>query len=393
MTSTTGQYDGIRTSTRNRRKVLLLTAGQGEDWKLLQRHLERSNWAVVAQAMEDVVEAGGPRYATPRLDGTEIAILVVGHHHGGTESNLRATRELLFHAGWLEGHLGYRRVLAMVEDRVGVFLENTGIQELSFTSGDIQDRFRQIDATLDDLGANPPHGREQSGFERWMRRFGLEPTEIPSEVWLWVGVAALFVTIMSIIFADLIRSDDGSDDAGVTVVTEQPTAGDVGVVPTTIGAGTAVDGRAGPDPAANQGPIPPINDGLLPGAVGGRVEALPSSCTVSTGGGELTPDQLVCGGGGLVATGYLGPWRDEISAVTLGQGVVGEARMTSLAGDAAGGTVELLPGRRVELEPFGSLDGVDELVLEFSANNESVVLHRPPGRGGDELVLTFSLDG
>lgn len=385
-------------SARNRRKVLLVTVGRGDDWKHLRSHLEGSGWTVLPQEMEQVIKEGGPRFDSPRLEGVELAILVVGSYQG-TESNLRATRSLLHYAGLLQGQLGYRRVLAMVEARVDAFLEGTGVPELSFTAGNIQDRYRQVAATLQDLESNPPQGRVRSGFERWMSRMGLQHTEIASEVWLWAGglvIAALCLTVLYLIFADPLRPE-GEVDASATVVTgaitEDVPAGEVGSASSTLATTTATDGTAGPEPPADRGPVPPINEGNLPGAIGGRVDTLPSRCTVLTISGEVTPEQLSCeGNGGLLATGFAGPWHDEISAVTLSQGSVGEAILSPQAGGSTASRVQLDPGRRTELEPFGSLAGTDQLVLEFSANNESVVLHQSPDRGGQELLLTFSLD-
>ncbi|MGI9615273.1 MAG: hypothetical protein ACR2QO_20345 [Acidimicrobiales bacterium] len=398
MTSTTGPYNGIRSGPRHLGRVLLVTVGGGDDWKILRSHLMGSGWMATPMEMDDITEKGGPGIETPRLDGIELAIFVVGDYESD-ESNVLATRSLLHFAGFLQGRLGYRRVLVLVEDRVDAFLRGTGVPEVPYTAGNIQDRFPQIAATLRDLETNPPQGRIRSGFERWMERMGLQHAEVASEVWLWAGglvIGALVLTVAYLIFADPLRPE--STAAPQATVVES--GGDVGTTAGTVsgdagGQAGAVDndGVAGPVDAEASPVIPPINEGSLPGGATGRVESLPARCTVSTTDGEVTPSLITCDdNGGLVATGFLGPWDQEISAVTLSPGVVGEVHLASLPDDTAQTRVQLTPGQRVELEPYGSLSGTEQLVLEFSANNETVILHQSASRGGAELVLTFSLD-
>ena len=403
MTSTTGPYNGTRKGPRHLGRVLLVTVGGGDDWKVLRSHLMGSGWVATPMEMEDVAEKGGPGIETPRLDGIELAIFVVGDYESD-ESNVLATRSLLHFAGFLQGKLGYRRVLVLVEDRVDAFLRGTGVPEVSYTAGNIQDRFPQIAATLRDLESNPPQGRIRSGFERWMDRMGLQHAEVASEVWLWAGglvIGALCLTVAYLIFADPLRPESNAappttvvDDGGVV---DDDTGDGTGSADTGGQAGAVendgVAGSLGDDDDEEPSVIPPINEGSLPGGPIGRVDSLPSRCTVSTTDGEVTPSLITCDdNGGLVATGFLGPWGQEISAVTLSPGVVGEVHLESLADDASQTRVQLNPGQRVELEPYGSLSGTEQLVLEFSANNETVTLHQSASRGGAELVLTFSLD-
>lgn len=401
MTSTTGPYNGTRNGPRHLGRVLLVTVGGGDDWKILHSHLMGSGWMATPMEMEDITEKGGPGIETPRLDGIELAIFVVGDYESD-ESNVLATRSLLHFAGFLQGQLGYRRVLVLVEDRVDAFLRGTGVPEVPYTAGNIQDRFPQIAATLRDLESNPPQGRIRSGFERWMERMGLQHAEVASEVWLWAGglvIGALCLTVAYLIFADPLRPESNAPQATVVenggavgttaggTVTGDP-GGQAGAVDNDGVAGSVDDDEDDEPPV-----IPPINEGSLPGGATGRVDSLPARCTVSTAGGEVTPSLITCDeSGGLVATGFLGPWDQEISAVTLSPGVVGEVHLESLPDDTAQTRVQLNPGQRVELEPYGSLAGTEQLVLEFSANNETVVLHQSASRGGAELVLTFSLD-
>jgi hypothetical protein len=366
--------------------VLLVTVGGGRDWNVLRNHLMESGWMTIPVEMEPVTERGGPGIDTPRLEGMTFAIFVVGNPE--TKSNLLATRGLLHYVGFVQGTLGYRRVLVLVEDRVDAFLRGTGVPELTYSAGNIQSRFAQISATLRDLGSSPPKSR----FEQWMQRAGLQGTNVASEVWLWAGglvIAALCVTVLYLIFADPLQA---RNDPDLVVVVESTTT----VAPQSDGVAGPIASTAPPTAgpaAAAPATVPSVNPGALPGATDVQVASLPSTCVVSTLDGEVVASRISCGGNGsLAASGFLGPWHTEITAVTLSQGVVGEAHLEPRAGATSETRVQLNPGQRTELEPYGSGSGTHQLVFEFSANNESVVLHQSEERGGVELVLTFSLD-
>ena len=370
----------------------MVKAGGGDDWNALRNRLEASGWVVTPVEMEVVLERGDPTAEMPRLDGVALAILVVGSSE--TESNLQATRGLLFLTGLLQGKLGRRKVLVLVEDGVDAFLRGTGVPELSYKAGNIQSRFPQIVATLRDLDAGAPKGWLRAGLEQWLKRYGLQDTAT-SPAWLVAAGVLLLIVFLRLVYlfvADPVPS--ASDDAGGTRNGSVATVED-GTVSGADPGGTLVgssDGVAGPvttDPPI----VPPVSGGELPGGDSGRVETLPTSCILSTQPDEVTPGRIACDGNGtLTASGFLGPWHQEISAVTLEQGVVGEAHMQRAPDDTSETRVQLNPGQRVELEPYGSAGGTERLELEFSANNQTVIVHQAPGRGGSELVLTFTLD-
>jgi hypothetical protein len=123
------------------------------------------------------------------------------------------------------------------------------------------------------------------------------------------------------------------------------------------------------------------------------VEGLPATCVIDTRPGVLLPTEIPCEGiGGLTIEGYPGPWHNQISKVSMDTGVVGELLLARTGVAPTSSTVALEPGPERDVESSGSLSGVLEIRLQFSANGQRLRLHQGPAGGGNELTVTFSLD-
>lgn len=351
-------------------QILLVAVGGGNEWVSLREHLQGSGWNVTPEAMATIIEQGGPAAALSEPALFDFAILVVEKPQG--HSDLRATRALLHLAGMLQGRLGANRVLVVVEDQVDALLAGTGVPEIAYSAGNMAATHQRIATALKAVDEKP-RGRLLTGFDLWRAQTGLEDVRVAAEVWMWA--AAILILILVSIFTFLLLDDPLSSDAAVDVVA--------------VGEKTGV---AGPIIVTEPSTIPPALGTTLPSGGGGRGDTLPAACTISTGRDIVIASQIACDEGGLIADGFLGPWYNQVSAVSADPGVVGEVVIEPRRGVTEPTRVRLSSGGRIELEPYDSLFGVQQVVLEFSANNQKVVFHQSPGRGGEEMTLTYRLD-
>ena len=98
------------TAIRPLGRVLLGATGEGEDWSALRDHLVGLGWQV---DLFDSTPHAGPETGLPHLRGVDLAILMAtpsDRRSGATASYL------VYLAGILQGTLGDRRVLALVEN-------------------------------------------------------------------------------------------------------------------------------------------------------------------------------------------------------------------------------------------------------------------------------------
>jgi len=365
------------TAKRPTGRVLLGITGEGEDWSELRDHLGDVGWKVEPFDATVWPDQAGPESALPRLAGVDLAVLVVGRPEGHNE---RMTLQSLAHlTGLLQGHLGYRRVLVLVENEVDALLRGTGVSELSYERGDIRSRFAEIDAHLSE-STSPPARLARSGATPLLGRFGRAESQVAPEVWMVLGVLAVAAALVGVIGYQIVAG---------------PVTGESASEQISATAANADDAVAGPT-VSDTSPVPvepdPATDPDF-GAEGGRVDGLPATCVVDTPPGDVLELELSCEGvGGLRSEGFLGPWHSEISAISVDAGVVGDVLIESPSASESVTLVPLEPLERQSLESYDSLIGVEQIVLEFSANNQQVTLYQRSDRGGRELILTFSLD-
>lgn len=351
-------------------RVVLSATGHGEDWSALRDHLVGLGWQVDLFDPTPRDDATFPEPTLPLLDGVDLAILLATSS-GRAES--AANRRLVYLAGVMQGTLGDRRVLALLENEVGPLLDGTSLTELRYQPGTIGVHFPQILAVLGETSAKGG----QSLVTPWLERFGVVDGRVAPEMWLALGALAVIAAVVGVFGYQLFGSSNGRLSAEVA---------EIGGVVTTSGLG----------PGSTSNGLPELGSGSS-GAFGseadGSVLGLPARCVVNTGGGVVFSDVIPCEGvGGIRVEGFPGPWHNEIGRVSLEAGVLGEAMMEADQAGADSDPVVLESGGTSELDSRGSSFGVAQLVFIFTANGQEVALSQLSGRAGNTVTLTYGLD-
>jgi hypothetical protein len=299
------------------------------------------------------------------VDGIEMAVVVIAR--SDRRVDLLTSRRLNHLVGVLQGQVGFGRVLVLTENELEGFLYGTGVTEVRYDRDNIQARFPQLGALLEDMvgGYEPPD--RSPPFEEGrplLERLGLTDGGLRPEMLVGGGVLLLLVVVLIVLawqFAGGAANADPGSDGG------------------RIGAG-AEEGPSGPEVATAQRDDGPV--------AAGDVGSLPASCVVDTSEGSVLPEVVACDGiGGLRVEGYHGPWFRDLATVAVDQGVVGHLELAG--SEAAATTVPLSPLAKASV-PGGS--GVSAVRLQFSSDGQRATFHQASGQGGDQVVLTFSLD-
>lgn len=335
--------------------MVLATLGELPEATELGTYLSDAGWAAAHHELE--LDGSGPLLSLVALDGADAVIVGVGTFDGLLPST--SARRVVHLVGWLQGRLGDTRVIVAAEQRVAVLLNGLPVTIVEYEQGALRSHFRYLASRLGEVTVPPDRGG-RALLDGVRDRFGSFEGPTSSELPTILGIlGVLLVTAVAIWAVFSLRSSGG----GVALPED----------PDTELAGPAVDDELPTEPA-------------------GRIDGLPSSCTIDVTVGAVVPRELPCEGvGGLTADGFLGPWHDELFALSIDAGVV--ADVVRGAGPDPGDTdrLELLTPGRHEVRDPGS-GAVTEIVLVFSANNQEVVFHQADDRGPAELRLTFRLD-
>ncbi len=332
-------------------RVVLLTAGDGDEWRELQAHLTSSGWRVDPV---DVTPRVGPPPSLPLLEGVDLAILhVAGSDEGLADSS---ARRLVHLAGILQGRLGERRVLVVVEERVAGLMVGTGVGEVRYGRSRIASRFPHIVSRLAELSAPPPPVRSRSRVDGALARVGVAELPVAPELMVIVGLLTIAVAAaVGFVVLNVDRDPEVSSTTAETV----------------------------------DDPLGPAADPLQPG----RAAGLPSRCVIDVTAGAVIPREIACeGAGGIVADGFFGPWHTELAAMTLDGGVVAEVLFGAGPDPEDTALIELVAGGRHSVRPEAGTAAATQVVLVFSANNQEVTFHQADDRGAAQLRFVFRLD-
>ena len=192
-------------------------------------------------------------------------------------------------------------------------------------------------------------------------------------------------------------------DAGAGTVDTPPAAGDEasqgdeaqggGAASGQDTAGGAAPGEAGDTSGSDQGD--PADAGGADQAVpaspsvtlGGANDLLPASCVIDLSKGTLLSQSVTCDGPGAVSLeGWDGPWHNEVAAIAVASGVVGEFSYEGTD------DVLVLAGDAVVLDPEAASYGARQLSVTFSADDQHVHLFRNADGSGEFATLRFTLD-
>ena len=353
------------TAIRPLGRVLLGATGEGEDWSALRDHLVGLGWQV---DLFDPTPHAGPGTGLPHLRGVDMAILMatpLDRRSGATASYLA------YLAGILQGALGDRRVLALVENEAGGLVTGTSVAELRYERDNIQARLPYVTSLLAELNAQS----SQPFVTPWLERFGIVDGRVAPEMWLALGALAVIAAVLGVLTYQFVGGSTNELSAELADSDDL-----VDSVDRSLGSTTNDPSVLGPETAAGLGPPEQ-----------GSIEGLPAFCVIETANDQLLPETISCDGiGGLRVEGHRGPWHNQIYELTSDLGVVGHIVTEPSAGVEI--RVPLEPVGEQLLEPLGSRFGVQRLELIFSANGQQVTLHQAGELGDNEATLTFGLD-
>ncbi|MGI9597925.1 MAG: hypothetical protein ACR2QK_17300 [Acidimicrobiales bacterium] len=325
------------------------------------------------------------------LRGIDVVLLVV-HKNDGVAGPMPPFERVLHDAKVIQQSLGDGKVVLLVEESVDG-LPETGLTHIRFPTSRadmiLQDVVNKIGVTsappVRDLHVRIPMSEQAMSS-------ALRVPWLLVLVVLFSAAIPLVVALNSILGGDDNGSAPAETTLGVTAAPSQPqpadpaTGAEAGGQSTTQGDPAA--GAAGAPAAAESEPAAPA------ATLGGANALLPATCQVDLRKGSLLDNALSCQSSGqLVLEGLEGPWHNEIAAVAVDEGVIGQLQYELPASGLTNGpsVIDLTYGSIV-LNPADAAFGVARLTLQFSANGQHVHLFRNPDGSGDFATLRFSLD-
>ncbi len=347
-------------------KVVLGTTGRGDDWLMLKRELEARGWQVDLFDPTPRADDGGAEETLPLLHRVDLAILLA------TTPSERLTREanqrLVYLAGRLEQRLGPKRVVFVRERGVESPAVGTGVPELVYTPGDVASLIPRITSLLAESSL-PPMPRPL--MAPWRERLGFVDRSPAPE--LLLALAVLLAVAAPVV---LLLGFQGWGGGAPSPSLEAEVAG-----PGTTGGITS--GAAGADDASAADPA------SARGVQGGSAVGLPARCRLELARGVLLAPSVDCeGAGGVVVEGFRGPWHNELGTVRPDLGVVVEVVLEA----GSGQSVTMAADIDNDTWSLGAGEGVERLVVVFTADGQQVELRQPGPRGGNVAVLTYGLE-
>ena len=383
-------------TTRATANILIGRTGGDPAYQRLIKGLEDQGYRVTERTSSPIGAHGSTQDLNQMLDGVDVAFIAVRDSDDlNAIGPVRPFQRVARDVGLLQGQLGVERVVLLVESAVDGLSSDLGVSVLRLPAGGPD---QAIDQIVQRIGAIDPalvrsatveseSPQQQIGIGRRLssiEEHGADTTWVPFALLGVIGLLALLGAIL--LAVSLVRSDDGEDQAAgdgrveLLDVTDSLRTG--GSAPSGVGsigvAGSSAPNEeglvegAGPDPA---GP-----------ATGGDNQLLPASCEIDLSKSSLLDSATECDGAGvLVLDGSDGPWHNELVAVALSDGVVGEL-------DYEGGGRQPLDAGVVALDRSEAAFGVESIRVSFSAAGQHVHLFADPDGSGREATLTLRLD-
>ncbi len=381
------------TSSTRTPRVLLGRSGSELPFSLLADGIRREGYPVTERESSPVGAHSTGRAAQDVLNNVDIAFLVIREADSADVGGpVKPFQRIIREAGVMQGKMGMDRVVLLVEDSADGLSADTGVSQIRFPPGRPDTVLEEV---LDKIKAAFP-GKERDLHER-------EP--IPDQArsdalrvpWMLVAVVLFAAAVpLFLAFRALAGNNDEASVETVSVTQVTSVADGLRNRSSFSSAGSA------PDPGPPAGPDSEQDDSALgasPGttvaagpapSLGGSNELFPSTCSIEVTRDSLLDDVTECDGAGqLVLDGSAGPWHNDIAALAVDEGVIGELLYEPRGGRAE--AVQLTPGT-VVLDPAKSSYGVQRLTFRFGANRQHVHLMQDTYRGGAVATLTFTLD-
>ena len=135
--------------TETESPVIFIGHGSGELWKQLKDHLHEKHGYVV-EAFENEARSGHAirDILGKMLNESNFAVIVMTCDDKIGGGSYRARQNVVHEAGLFQGHLGFSRVIVLVEDGVARFSNLEGIHQVRFSKGKIQETFGEVIAVV-----------------------------------------------------------------------------------------------------------------------------------------------------------------------------------------------------------------------------------------------------
>lgn len=384
-------------STKTKR-ILLGRSGSENSFGQLADGLRAEGFKVVEEKSSPVGAHSTSKAITEVLQGIDIVLLVV-HKNDGIAGPTPPFERVLHDAKIIQDSIGEDNVVLLVEESVDG-LPETGMSHIRFPTSRadmiLQDVVNKIDIT-----ALPPV-RDKHARIPMSEQAMSSALRVP---WLLVFVVLLSAAIPIAIALNSLRGENDGEQV-------ESTARITGLV-AVLGQGLSSDGDAEPvagqsaestsqaeapadgagQESAGTAVDPPTDPAAPVVTLGGDNALLPATCEIDVTGPTLSDGAIGCDGPGrLLLDGRDGPWHNEIRAVAVADGVIGELRYEAPArGSTNGPSVVELSSGTVVLNEADAAIGVSGLTVRFSAHGQHVHLFADPDGTGEFATLTFSL--
>ncbi len=129
--------------------VVFLGHGHSGDWRKIKDHLQDKHGHTV-----EAYEVGSRAGHTVRdvlssmMRASSIAFLVMTAEDEQADGNMRARQNVVHEAGLFQGHLGFPKAIAVVEEGVEVFSNLNGVDQIRYPKGHVEASFGEILAVI-----------------------------------------------------------------------------------------------------------------------------------------------------------------------------------------------------------------------------------------------------
>ncbi len=393
----------VSASTTTATANILIGRTSGEaPYQRLAAQLRDAGCVVTEHTSSPIGAHSSSQDTSSLLDSIDMAFLVVREADKTSTGGLTSPfQRVVRDVGVIQGKLGMDRVALLVEDGVGSLSTDLGVSSIPLPPGDpeaagpdILHRIRQI--VPDRTPVSPPL------VEPWIhqRLSKIERSKADNEVipFILFGVIALAALVGVLLIATSLVQGGGDDDGEDVAAAGEGRARLIDVAASLRTAdgsasagssGSSVAGEsAGAIVSAEEDSVTELPEPSGPSAAfGGSDQRFPATCRIELVKASLLEAASDCAGAGvLVLEGSTGPWHNEVTAIALSEGVVGQVVYER------SGVVQELDSGLVVLDPAEAVFGLTSMTVSFSAPGQHVHLLESLDEGAREATLTLRLE-
>ncbi len=386
------------TATAN---ILIGRTGGEAPYQRLAAQLRDAGCVVTEHTSSPIGAHSSSQDTSSLLDSIDMAFLVVREADKTSTGVTSPFQRVVRDVGVIQGKLGMDRVALLVEDEVGGLSTDLGVSSIRLPPGDpeaagpdILHRIRQI--VPDRTTVAPP--LVEPGIHQRLSK--IERSKADNEVipFILFGVIALAALVGVLLIATSLVRGGGDDDGEDVAAAGEGRARLIDVAASlrtadgsasTGASGSSVAGEsAGAIVSAEEDPVAEVPEPSGPSAAfGGSDQRFPATCQIDLVKASLLDAASDCAGAGvLVLEGSTGPWHNEVVAIALSDGVVGQVVYER------SGKVEELDSGLVVLDRAEAGFGLTSMTVSFSAPGQHVHLLDSLDEGARQATLTLRLE-